>query len=135
MPDRCAPLLWLWILMLALLRIGAGGVIVPDTSSPPDTGVFSYHVHAAIEAWRSVEEGAEDAPPIVSLEITLDDEVTDGDLVRFKSISETVVIQGALGRLVQLQANLSAVEEFGTIDRVRSITFSEETILNEDLWR
>ncbi|MBE0634582.1 hypothetical protein IH601_01095, partial [Candidatus Bipolaricaulota bacterium] len=69
--------------------------------------------------------------PVIDLVVTLKTSVTEADLTQLRSAASTVVVQGAFGRLVQLQSALTHVEDIAALEQVLSITLPAAPINNQ----
>ena len=132
MSHRLAVLIWTSLLVLGLL-IAKGPLIEPvDISRTNTDGKLGYELHAAIQDWKTQVPGLSIAPPVVAIVVTLDRLATNADLELFLSTADTVTIQGAFGRLVQLTVALSQIEAIAALEQVRSIALPLEQITNQE---
>jgi hypothetical protein len=135
MPHQFAAPIWVFLFLVGLLLVGGRAISPPDLHSTEVAGKLAYDVFTALQDWESQSDHATAVPPTVTVVLTLASEATVVDLDLFRASADTVVVQGAFGRVVQLQVALNQIEKLAALERVRSIAFPPETLTNDVSWR
>jgi hypothetical protein len=101
-----------------------------SSARPPDTGKLDYVLYQALQEWKSREHAPDEAPPFVSVVVTLAHPAIQEDLGRLRAISDEIEIQGAFGNFVQLRLPLSLLDAVCALSEVRSVATPTGTISN-----
>lgn len=108
------PYYWAWFVLYGDWR-GEG------TGRPPQTGKLEYELHRRLEEWKREVHPPDEAPPVVSVLITLSRPVTEADLEAIIASGEGIVVQGVSGRFVQVKVPLPVLEALASLPQVRMV--------------
>ena len=131
MPDKLAGQLWMALVVLALFLLAGPWSQPSENLIGTTSSKLSYELQKSIEDWKAQTHEPGDVGPMIDLVVTLRNSVTEADLTQLRSASSSVVVQGAFGRLVQLQSALTQVEGIAALEQVLSITLPAAPIKNQ----